>query len=126
MTGWEKAPDGKILKRDVAVAKNYLSESELASLGRIVSGYLDFAEEYAKRKIPLTMEDWAKHLDLILQANGRELLRDAGEITAVLAKQRAENEFEKFRPIQDRLFRSDFDKHLERLAAQAKTKDGDE
>jgi len=110
LTSWEKSPNGKILKTDVAIAKNYLTESELASLGRIVSGYLDFAEEYAKRQIPLTMEDWAKHLDLILQANGRDLLKNAGKITAALAKQHAENEFEKYRPIQDRLFESDFDK----------------
>ena len=110
LTSWEKSPGGKIIKTDVAIAKNYLTESELESLGRIVNGYLDFAEEYAKRHIPLTMEDWAKHLDLILQANGRDLLQNAGKITAALAKQHAENEFEKYRPIQDRLFESDFDK----------------
>jgi hypothetical protein len=112
LTSWEKSPNGKIFKSDVTIAKNYLTESELASLGRIVSGYLDFAEEYAKRNIPLTMTDWAKHLDLILQANGKDLLQNAGKITAALAKQHAENEFEKYRPIQDRLFESDFDKAL--------------
>ncbi|MDR1897927.1 MAG: virulence RhuM family protein [Prevotellaceae bacterium] len=112
LTSWEKSPDGKIVKSDISIAKNYLTENELQSLGRIVNGYLDFAEEYAKQHIPLTMEDWAKHLDLILQANGRDLLQNAGKITAALAKQHTENEFEKYRPIQDRLFESDFDKAL--------------
>jgi hypothetical protein len=119
LTNWEKAPKGKILKSDVAIAKNYLTEEELDSLGRIVNGYLDFAEEYAKRKVPLTMTDWAKHLDMILQANGKELLRDAGKISAAIAKAHAENEFEMFRPIQDRQFQSDFDRHLEELEQQA-------
>jgi len=112
LTHWEKSPNGKILKTDVLVAKNYLKQSELESLGRIVNGYLDFAEEYAKRQTPLTMEDWAKHLDLILQANGKELLQNAGKITAELAKQHAENEFVKYRPIQDKLFKTDFDKSI--------------
>jgi hypothetical protein len=115
LTSWEKSPNGKIVKTDVLIAKNYLTESELQSLGRIVNGYLDFAEEYAKQHIPLTMEDWAKHLDLILQANGRDLLQNAGKITAAIAKQRAENEFEKYRPIQDKLFESDFDKTIKLL-----------
>lgn len=115
LTSWEKSPNGKIIKTDVAIAKNYLTESELESLGRIVSGYLDFAEEYAKRRVPLTMSDWAKHLDLILQVNGNELLQNAGKITAALAKQHAENEFEKYRPVQDRLFESDFDKEVKRI-----------
>jgi hypothetical protein len=112
LTSWEKSPNGKIVKTDVAIAKNYLTESELESLGRIVNGYLDFAEEYAKQRVPLTMADWTKHLDLILQANGKDLLQDAGKITAALAKQHAENEFELYRPVQDRLFESDFDKLL--------------
>jgi hypothetical protein len=115
LTSWEKSPNGKILKTDVSIAKNYLTESELESLGRIVNGYLDFAEEYAKRHIPLTMSDWAKHLDLILQANGKDLLQNAGEITAAIAKQHAENEFEKYRPVQDRLFESDFDREIKRI-----------
>jgi hypothetical protein len=115
LTSWEKSPNGKIVKTDVSVAKNYLTESELESLGRIVNGYLDFAEEYAKQRIPLTMADWAKHLDLILQANGKELLQNAGRITAALAKQYAENEFELYRPIQDRLFESDFDKTVKMI-----------
>ena len=109
---------GYILKSDVTIAKNYLTEEELDSLGRIVNGYLDIAEEYAKRKVPLTMTDWAKHLDMILQANGKELLQDAGKISAAIAKKHAENEFEMFRPIQDRLFQSDFDRHLEELERQ--------
>jgi hypothetical protein len=115
LTSWEKSPNGKIIKTDVTIAKNYLTETELESLGRIVNGYLDFAEEYAKRHVPLTMSDWAKHLDLILQANGSDLLQNAGKITAALAKQHAENEFEKYRPIQDRLFESDFDKEIKRI-----------
>ena len=118
LTSWEKSPHGKILKTDVTIAKNYLTESELESLGRIVNGYLDFAEEYAKRRMPLTMADWAKHLDLILQANGRDLLQNAGKITAALAKQHAENEFEKYRPIQDRVFESDFDRVVKMIDKQ--------
>jgi Virulence protein len=116
LTSWEKSPDSKVLKNDVTIAKNYLTETELESLGRIVNGYLDFAEEYAKRQIPLSMSDWAKHLDLILQANGRDLLQDAGKITAAIAKQHAENEFEKYRIVQDRLFESDFDKEIKRIS----------
>ncbi|MDR0394282.1 MAG: virulence RhuM family protein [Tannerella sp.] len=115
LTSWEKSPSGKIIKTDVTIAKNYLTETELESLGRIVNGYLDFAEEYAKRHIPLSMSDWSKHLDLILQANGRDLLQNAGKITAILAKQHAESEFEKYRPIQDHLFESDFDKEMKRI-----------
>jgi hypothetical protein len=109
LTSWEKAPHGKIKKSDVVIAKNYLSKDELKSLELIVSGYLDFAEDYANRRLPLTMQDWAKHLDLILQANGRELLQDVGKISAELAKAHAETEFEKYRIMQDRLFQSDFD-----------------
>jgi hypothetical protein len=112
LTSWEKSPYGKIVKTDVSIAKNYLTESELESLGRIVNGYLDFAEEYAKQRIPLTMEDWIKHLDLLLQANGKELLQNAGKISQEIAKRHAENEFELYRPVQDRLFESDFDKIL--------------
>ncbi|GHT73437.1 toxin Fic [Bacteroidia bacterium] len=118
LTSWGKSPNGKIVKTDVTIAKNYLTESELQSLGRIVNGYLDFAEEYAKQHIPLTMSDWAKHLDLILQANGKDLLQNSGKITAALAKQHAENEFEQYRPIQDRLFESDFDKALKIIEKQ--------
>ena len=115
LTTWEKAPHGKIVKTDVVVAKNYLKENELEELGRIVSAYLDLAENRAKRQIPMTMEDWARHLDRILQADDRELLQDAGRISAEIAKEHAENEFEKYRVTQDRLFKSDFDRQLELL-----------
>ena len=113
LTTWEKAPHGKIVKTDVVVAKNYLKENELEELGRIVSAYLDLAENRAKRQIPMTMEDWARHLDRILQADDRELLQDAGRISAEIAKEHAENEFEKYRVTQDRLFKSDFDRQME-------------
>jgi hypothetical protein len=112
LTNWEKSPDGKIQKSDVSIAKNYLTESELESLGRIVSSYLDLAEDMAKRKVPMTMEDWKKRLDMFLQTADRKILKNAGKITAEIAKQHAETEFEKYRIIQDRLFQSDFDKHL--------------
>jgi len=115
---WEDAPHGKILKADVVIAKNYLHEDELQSLGRIVNGYLDLAELYAKRKVPLTMEDWAKHLDRILVASGSELLANAGEISAEVTQLHAETEFEKYRVIQDRLFQSDFDQYLLKLETQ--------
>jgi hypothetical protein len=120
LTTWEKAPVGKIVKPDVTVAKNYLSKSELESLTLIINGYLDFAEEYAKQRIPLTMADWAKHLDYALQMNGKKILQDAGKISVALAKEKAENEFELFRPIQDRLFASDFDKQMLALKTSAK------
>jgi hypothetical protein len=110
LTSWKNSPDGKILKTDVTVAKNYLTKDELESLGRIVNAYLDLAEERAKRKIPMTMEDWAKRLDLFLEYDDRAVLQDAGKITAEIAKDKAESEFEKYRIIQDRLFQSDFDK----------------
>lgn len=109
LTTWAKAPGGKILKNDVVVAKNYLTESEMEDLGRIVSAYLDLAESRAKRRVPMTMEDWAKRLDIFLSADEREVLQDAGRISAEIARGHAEGEFEKYRVIQDRLFRSDFD-----------------
>lgn len=115
LTTWEKAPDGKILKTDVSVAKNYLAKDELESLGRIVNAYLDLAEERAKRKIPMTMEDWAKRLDMFLEFDDREILQDSGKITAKLAKAYAESEFEKYRIVQDRLFESDFDRIIKQL-----------
>lgn len=114
LTSWSNAPDGKIIKTDVSIAKNYLNKEELESLGRIVNAYLDLAEERANRKIPMTMEDWSKRLDLFLEFDEREILLDAGKVTANLAKDFAENEFEKYRIVQDRLFKSDFDKLLER------------
>ena len=96
----------------MGIAKNYLSEQEMKSLERIVSAYLDLAEDRAERHIPMTMEDWSKRLDLFLMADDREVLLDAGKITAEIAKEKAETEFEKYRIIQDRLFVSDFDKYL--------------
>ena len=110
---WEAAPAGKIRKSDVVIAKNYLSEGELKSLERIVAAYLEFAEFQATRQIPMAMEDWQKRLDLFLTAMGTDLLNDAGRISALEAKIHAENEYEKYRIIQDELFRSDFDKFLE-------------
>lgn len=115
LTSWENAPNGKILKRDVVIAKNYLGKDELESLGLIVGAYLDLAESRAKRKIPMTMEDWAKRLDLFLEFDDREILQNAGSISAKIAKEHALNEFEKYRVIQDRLYKSDFDKMLEEL-----------
>ena len=112
LSTWASAPDGKIVKSDVSVAKNYLTEQEMHSLERIVSAYLDLAEDRAERHIPMTMEDWAKRLDLFLLADDREILQDAGKVTAEIAKAKAETEFEKYRVIQDRLFVSDFDKYL--------------
>ena len=109
LTSWDKSPHGKIVKTDVAIAKNYLKEQELASLGRIVNAYLDLAEDRAKRQIPMTMEDWAKRLDFFLLADEREILQDKGTITHEIAKDFAESEFEKFRIQQDQLFESDFD-----------------
>ena len=115
LTSWEYSPDGKILKTDVSVAKNYLSQNELGSLGRIVNSYLELAEERAKRKIPMTMEDWAKRLDLFLEFDDRDILRDSGKVTAQIAKEFAESEFEKYRIVQDSLFESDFDREIKRI-----------
>ncbi|MDO5844340.1 MAG: virulence RhuM family protein [Methanocorpusculum sp.] len=115
LTSWKNVPDGKIMKSDVFVAKNYLTEDELISLEYIVSAYLDLAENRARRHIPMTMEDWAKRLDIFLLADEHEILKDAGKITAEIAKLRAETEFEKYRIVQDRIFKSDFDKYLEKL-----------
>lgn len=110
LTTWAKAPDGKIIRSDVSIAKNYLKENELQALGRLVNAYLDIAKDMAERHIPMTMEDWAKRIDKFLDATDREILQDAGHVTAEYAKEYAESEFEKYRVIQDRLFRSDFDK----------------
>lgn len=112
LTTWENAPNGKILKTDVTVAKNYLSEQEMHYLERIVSLYLDYAELQAERKIPMSMEDWAKRLDGFLEFNGNELLTGPGKISAEQAKLHAETEYEKYRIIQDRLYESDFDRFL--------------
>ena len=110
LTTWENAPHGKIVKPDVSIAKNYLKENELEDMGRLVNAVLDMAERMAKRHIPMTMEDWAKRIDIILEASGEAVLTDAGKITAEFAKSFAESEFEKYRIIQDRLFQSDFDR----------------
>jgi len=112
LTSWDNAPSGKVLKSDVTIAKNYLSKEELDSLGRIVNAYLDLAESRAKRNIPMSMEDWAKRLDAFLEFDDREILHDAGQITKKIADEYALSEFEKYRVVQDRLFRSDFDKLL--------------
>ena len=120
LTTWAAAPDGKIVKSDVSIAKNYLTEKEMRSLERIVSAYLDLAEDRAERHIPMTMEDWSKRLDLFLMADDREVLQDSGKITAEIAKEKAETEFEKYRVIQDRLYMSDFDKYLLELEENAK------
>ena len=112
LTTWKDAPDGKIIPSDVIVAKNYLTQEELGSLSRIVSAYLDLAEDRAKRKIPMTMEDWANRLDIFLQADDREILQGAGKITAKIAEEHALTEFEKYRIIQDQQFLSDYDKYL--------------
>lgn len=110
LTTWKDAPKGKIQKFDVNVAKNYLSESEMQQLQRLVSAYLDIAEDMAIRQIPMTMEDWESRLNKFIEATDREILKNAGKVTAEIAKAHAESEFEKYRIIQDRLFESDFDK----------------
>ena len=115
LTTWENAPHGKIVKPDVSIAKNYLKENELEDMGRLVNAVLDMAERMAKRHIPMTMEDWAKRIDIILEASGDAVLTDAGKITAEFAKSFAESEFEKYRIVQDRLFQSDFDRFNENL-----------
>lgn len=110
LTTWENAPNGKIVKPDVSIAKNYLKESELEDMGRIVNSFLDLAEDMAKRHIPMTMEDWAKRIDKFLDLTDRPVLTDAGHVSAEQAKECAETEFEKYRVIQDKLFQSDFDR----------------
>ncbi len=110
LTTWENAPDGKIVKTDVSIAKNYLKGNELEIMGRLVSAALDMAEVMAKRHIPMTMEDWSTRIDKILELTDHPVLQDAGTITAEFAKSFAESEFEKYRVIQDRLFQSDFDR----------------
>ena len=122
LTTWESAPDGKIVKADVSIAKNYLSDNELTYLERIVSLYLDYAELQAERRIPMSMEDWASRLDGFLEFNGNEILTDAGKVSAEQAKLHAETEFEKYRIVQDRLFMSDYDKFLLELESQSSDK----
>ncbi|MFT4533871.1 MAG: hypothetical protein ACJA1A_001892 [Saprospiraceae bacterium] len=115
LTSWKNSPDGKIIKTDVSIAKNYLNKAELESLGRIVNAFLDLAENRAQRKIPMTMQDWATRIDAFLEFDEREILKDGGKISAQLAKVKAETEFEKYRIIQDRLFVSDFDNEVNRI-----------
>lgn len=117
LTSWEGSPLGKIHRYDVSIAKSYLSEFELAQMERIVSAYLDMAELQAMRKIPMTMEDWEKRLSGFLMLWDREILQDAGKVTAEIAKAHAESEFEKYRIVQDRLFESDFDRMLKQIEA---------
>ena len=115
LTTWENAPDGKIVKTDVTVAKNYLKQMELEDMGRIVTAVLEFAETRAKRHIPMTMEDWAKRIDAYLTSDERPLLDNAGSVSHEEAVLHAETEFEKYRIVQDRLFQSDFDRYLDAL-----------
>jgi len=115
LTTWKKAPSGKILKSDVSVAKNYLGKEEIGSLDRIVTMYLDYAEDKAERRIPMTMQDWTEKLDAFLQFNEREVLDNPGKVSAAIAKEFAESEFEKYRIVQDRLFESDFDQEVKEI-----------
>lgn len=115
LTSWKNSPDGKIIKTDVSIAKNYLNKKELESLGRIVNAFLDLAENRAERNIPMTMQDWAKRIDAFLEFDEREILQDGGKISAQIAKEKAETEFEKYRIIQDRLFESDFDREIKKI-----------
>ena len=121
LTSWEGAPKGKIHKYDVSIAKNYLSEFELAQMERIVSAYLDMAEVQAMRRIPMTMADWEERLGGFLRLWERDVLQDAGKVSAELARAHAETEFEKYRVVQDRLFESDFDRLLKRLEENRQT-----
>ncbi|MBE0538004.1 MAG: virulence RhuM family protein [Phycisphaerae bacterium] len=115
LSTWKNAPDGKIVKPDVAIAKNYLTEKEIKALDRIVTMYLDYAEDQADRGIPMTMKDWADKLNAFLQFNQRDVLDNLGKVTAEVAKTFAESEFEKYRIVQDRVFESDFDRQVKKL-----------
>ena len=120
LTTWKNAPDGKIVKADVSVAKNYLKDQELAELNEIVTMYLDYAIRQARRHIPMMMAEWASKLDAFLQFNEADLLTNAGKVSAEVAKQFAESEFEKYRVIQDYMYKSDFDRLLEEMAGEEK------
>lgn len=122
LTTWKKAPKGKIQKSDVSIAKNYLNKNEIEALDRIVNMYLDYAEDQAKRKIPMTMEDWSKKLDNFLKFNQREIFDNPGKISAEIAKNFAESEWAKYRIVQDRLFESDFDREVKKLLNSKKKK----
>jgi hypothetical protein len=126
LSTWQDAPKGKIQKFDVSVAKNYLTKDEMAQLQRLVSAYLDLAEDMALRQIPMTMQDWETRLNKFIEATDREILRDAGRITAEIAKAHAESEFEKYRIIQDRLFESDFDRVVGQLKRLDSSEDREE
>lgn len=121
LTAWRNAPDGKIVKSDVSIAKNYLSKEEMQELNEIVTMYLDYAARQARRHIPMTMADWASKLDAFLQFNDAEILRNKGKVTAAIAKAFAESEFEKYRVIQDRLYQSDFDRLVSEAEKEKKT-----
>ncbi len=123
LTTWRNAPKGKIIKSDVSIAKNYLKQDEIKALNRIATMYLDFAEDQAERNIPMTMKDWAEKLNSFLKFNNREVLENPGKVTAQIAKEFAETEFEKYRIVQDRLFESDFDKLTKKMLKDNKTYD---
>ena len=123
LTSWKNAPDGKIVKTDVSIAKNYLSKPEITELNEIVTMYLDYAARQARRHIPMTMADWAEKLDAFLKFNDAEILHDKGGVTAAIAKAFAESEFEQYRVIQDRLYQSDFDKLIESTEKSKDNKD---
>lgn len=122
LTTWKNVPNGKIVKADVSVAKNYLTTTELTDLNQFVSMYLDYAERQARKHIPMTMEDWAKKLDIFLQLNDEVILRHKGQVTAEIAKTFAESEFDKYRVLQDRLFESDFDRVIKQLSENSNKK----
>lgn len=123
LTSWKAAPQGKIQKYDVSIAKNYLTDNELAQLQRLVNAYLDLAEDMALRQIPMTMADWELRLNRFIEATDREVLQDAGKVTAAIAKAHAESEFEKYRIIQDKLYESDFDREVKKLLGRSSQKD---
>jgi len=120
LTTWKDAPSGKIQKFDVSIAKNYLADKELAQLQRLVNAYLDIAEDMALREMPMTMADWEERLNRFIAATDREILQDAGKVTAEIAKAHAESEFERYRIVQDQLYQSDFDKQVQALEAKLK------
>jgi hypothetical protein len=126
LTTWKDAPSGKTQKFDVSVAKNYLTEDEMAQLSRLVAAYLDVAEDMALRKIPMTMQDWESRLNRFIAATDREILQDAGKVTAEIAKANAESEYEKYRIVQDRLFESDFDRMVKQIESAGDEKPEEE
>ena len=124
LTSWKDAPEGKIQKFDVSIAKNYLSKNEIVQLQRLVNAYLDIAEDMASRQIPMTMADWEQRMNRFIAATDREVLQDAGKVSAAIAKAHAESEFEKFRIVQDHLYESDFDRLLKETEASQKEEGG--